>query len=279
MDLERVRQYLSILLLPEKALEKPIFLVGCGKSGTTMLGLMFSFHPAIGPQNSHFDKFESPQEFLDNVLKAEVHGKVAHEMEEKPLWDRYFPTQGVDLRIGKELIVYSNPLGRVKTAMLRKEMTENFQELRFFSKQPFNTFRIHVLRELFPDAKILAIHRDGRDVVSSWGKEVNRWDKLGGFEKGIPIFARKWNEAVSHIEEHKDELEIFTVRYEDIIENPQRSLKQIFDFCELEFSDAIYNDLRLANQCGKWKERIPEDFHPELNRLTRENLQRLGYAD
>jgi hypothetical protein len=58
-------------------------------------------------------------------------------------------------------------------------------------------FRIHVLRDLCPQAKIAAIHRDGRDVVSSWGRKQNRWEQFGGYEPAIKMMARRWNEAIS----------------------------------------------------------------------------------
>lgn len=277
LSMVKAAKALTAMVLPVQPLHKPIFLVGCAKSGTTMLGLLLSFHPDVGPKNPILKEFEKPQDFLDIIATPKGHSKVAPDMEEKPLWDTYFPINGVEFRMGKELVLLKNPLGPIKTSLFKKEIVKNFYQRRFFSKQPFNSFRVHVLREMFPDAKILAIHRDGRDVVSSWGKEADRWEKLGGFDKGIPIFARKWNETVSHIEDHKDELDIYTFKYEDFVEDPILALKKIFDFCNLEFIDSVYRELILVNKSGKWKVRIPEEFHSDLNRLTGENLQRLGY--
>lgn len=277
MNIIKTIKVLPKLLLPYKKLKKPIFLVGCGKSGTTMLGLIFSFHPDIGPKNSHAQKYNNLQSFLDSLVDLKVHGTVAHEMEEKPLWDKYLPIKGVDFRIGKELTLLSNPLSRFQTKMLINEITGNFNEKRFFSKQPFNTFRIHVLREIFPDAKILAIHRDGRDVVSSWGRESNRWEQLGGYEKGIPVFAQKWNEAVSHIEEHKESLNLYTFKYEDLISNPTHEIKKMFNYCELDYCPEIFDNLLLSDRSGKWKSRIPNELHPLLLEFTEQELNRLGY--
>ena len=259
-------------------LDRPVFVVGCSKSGTTILGILLSYHPKVGPKNTHGNAYSSLQHFLNAMLVDKVFNDVAHEMEEKQLWDQYFPINDCALRTGKELILYDNPLAARTQREFIDRLRRRLNEPRYCSKQPFNTFRVHVLREMFPDAKIVAIHRDGRDVAASWGRKQNRWEKLGGYENAIGIFARKWNEAVDHLEEHRETLNIYTLRYEDLLPAPWQQLSRVFEFCELD-CPAIYDGLQLRREIGLWRERIPQEYHDRLNRLTKKNRDRLGYTE
>jgi len=258
-------------------LDRPIFLVGCAKSGTSMLGAIFSMHPDIGPKSPHANKFESAQRFLNSLVDPHVHAVVAHEMEYKEVWDKYLPVENVSLRIGNGLILEENPLTTRQTRRLVGELTRDFHAARFFSKQPFNTFRVKFLRQVFPNCKIICIHRDGRDVVSSWGREQNRWELFGGFDAAIRTFSSKWNEAVEYVEDKKRELEIYTLRYEDLVSDPRQALQNIFEACELSYVPQIYDSLELACQVGLWKVRIPPEHHQLLGDLLDRNLTRLGY--
>jgi hypothetical protein len=136
-----------------------------------------------------------------------------------------------------------------------------------------------VIRELFPTAKIIAIHRDGRDVVNSWGSSkpngITRWESMGGYEIAIPIFAEKRNESIDHIEDYKNELSIYTLTYEDLVANTRDEMLKLLSFCELNYEKDIYDQVNLVNRTGRWKLGIPRDYHEQLNSLVRRNISRV----
>ena len=259
------------------ALDRPIFEVGCGKSGTTFLSLLLSMHPEVGPDAPDSTQYK-PQEYLNAMLDEQLFEPVAHRIERKEIWDRYFPVT-VPLRIGAELTMYKNPLNSEQTNRLIVELTSDLTKPRFLNKAPFNTFRIHVIKEMFPECKLIAIHRDGRDVIAAWGRKANRWETFGGYQKAIEIFARKWNESIDHIEAYKDELDILTLRYEDLVTNLPSELQRVLDHCELDYLPHKYDSLVPQPQFGKWKEIVPAQYHHLCNNLTARNRQRLGYTD
>ena len=264
---------------PLRHLDRPIFLVGCGKSGTSVLGALLSCHPDVGPEfQSEENVGALPQDRLNALLRDELFGTLAAKMEQKAAWDRYLPIHSVPLRIGKELTLLRNPLSNSGKSRLVAALTTEFTQQRFFNKAPFNTFRIHVLRSLFPDAKLIAIHRDGRDVIASWGRKQNRWSRFGGPAKAIPIFAGKWNEAVDHIERYRRELDVKVVRYEELIDNPQRIVAALLEFCELDYDNELYDNLQLGNRVSLWQERIPASCHELVESLTQRNRKRVSTA-
>ncbi len=258
-------------------LGRPIFEVGCAKSGTTFLSLLLSMHPEVGPDAPDASQYKA-QEYLNAMLDEQLFEPVAHRIERKEVWDRYFPMT-VPLRIGAELTMYKNPLNIEQTNRLIGELTGDLIKPRFLSKAPFNTFRIHVLREIFPECKLIAIHRDGRDVIASWGRKANRWETFGGYHKAIEIFARKWNESIDHIEAYKDELDILTLRYEDLVTNLPCELQRVLDHCQLDYLPHKYDSLIPQPQVGKWIEIIPTQYHRLCNDLTTRNRHRLRYTD
>ncbi|MEQ9411655.1 MAG: sulfotransferase [Fuerstiella sp.] len=262
---------------PPVTLDRPVFLVGCGKSGTSMLGVLLMAHPDVGPKPELLRCLSAGlQDQVDAMLDDAIFGKVAAAIEQKAVWDRFFPIRGVPLRVGRELTLLKNPLSEKAQRQLRHQLTQNFRQRRFFSKAPFNTFRLHVLRELFPDARLIAIHRDGRDVVASWGRKQNRWQTLGGYEAAIRLFAAKWNESVEHIEACRHKLDVKVIRYEDLVAAPQRVLTELLNFCSLSVPAGLYDSLRLDDRTGLWRERIPEAFHSLVESLTSDNRQRLA---
>jgi len=263
----------------EPVLDRPIFLVGCAKSGTTALGLLMLAHPHLGPKIPQMNRYGSLQEFLNAALSDSVFDAAARSMEQKALWNSFFPMHGVELTMGKELILFDNPLSHKQQSELVSELTKDLHEARFFTKQPFNTYRIHALREMFPDAKIIGIHRDGRDVISSWGRRGKRWERLGGYAACIDMMAVKWADAVNHIEKYKAALDIYTLKFESLVKHASLELAKVCEFCELPYPPQLYDGVTLENRTGVWKTRIPAEFHRQLQERTFAARKRLGYLD
>lgn len=267
------------VLKPVNSLDRPIFLVGCSKSGTTMAGILFYAHPELGPVPPQAKSYESTSHFLNAVLVDNLFDVVAHNMEQKSIWDKRFPMGDVTLRTGAGLTLLQNPLDGIETKRLIADMTKDFRSKRFFVKQPFNLFRVHLIREIWPDSKILVIERDGRDVISSWGRKHDRWVKFGGYEQSIRTFAKKWNESIEHATQYQDQLGLYRFRYEDLISDPTRILRELFEYCEIEYKSTIYDQIVLRKDVGLWRSRIPDEFHPLVQELTRKNRIQLGYPD
>lgn len=83
-----------------------------------------------------------------------------------------------------------------------------------------------------PDSKILAIVRNGEDVISSIqrrGKKVKK------------IAVNRWEKAIEIIYElkriHPDNMEV--VVYDDLIKNPETSMKKVCKFLDIEFQDQM----------------------------------------
>lgn len=118
-----------------KRLEKPIFIIGAARSGTTMLSHhLLAHHPAVAfwSEPAHVWRFGHAYRSSDRLTARDVTPRI-----------RAFIVEQF-------------------SAFLRESGKSRFME-----KTPSNCFRLPFIFEIFPDAKFVHILRDGRDVAAS----------------------------------------------------------------------------------------------------------------
>ena len=182
-------------LLPQKSRSnQPIYIVGTGRSGTTVLGTLLGMHKQLM--------------FL-NEPKAAWH--FAHGQED--LIGSY-STQTASIRLHS---------GRLDDSEVCKKLTSIYSLAirlglceRIVDKYPELVFRISYVESLFPNAQFIVILRDGVDTCSS----VTHWSKNKGESKGGEIHDwwgrndRKWKLLVDQvIPEHSDLLPLQSKLY------------------------------------------------------------------
>lgn len=122
------------------------------------------------------------------------------------------------------------------------------------------------LAELYPEARCIHLLRDGRDVTLSYidaGLPGAFWD---------PAF--EWRRAVHHVERaRRADLSdrILEVRYEQLVRDPEHTLREICGFLGEEFEPGM---LRYQSAANKVPER-ERHIHPNLTRpVRRDNAER-----
>ena len=113
---------------------------------------------------------------------------------------------------------------------------------------PSNVFYINEILENFPNAKIINMVRDPRDVLLS---QKNKWKRryLGALDIPLiesirsyfnyhPITISKiWNSSINAAEKYKDNKRLYSVKYEDLLLNSKKELHDLcfflgIDYCE-----------------------------------------------
>jgi hypothetical protein len=257
-------------------IDRPIFIVGHARGGTTILSAVINWHSLVGPRPFENNACDF-KEFIKKIFINDFHIKYSDTLEQKEIWFDYFPGKEVFTHMGRELIVEKSILTDPQKKELIKRLTKDFHEKRYLSKAPTNSFRVGIIRDFFPDAKILAIYRSGPEVVSSWGQRGYGFGKSVswgeqhcrklGYREGIKIFSRKWFETIQYLESQRQKLNFMAITYDDLIDYPSKTLEKIFQYLELPPEPYIYNfhlkDVRLA-----WKEKIPWLYHRYLIKQT-----------
>ena len=138
----------------------PVFIVGCPRSGTTLLRNLLSSHPHLA--------FRGESHFIPSFLGR--HGDPPDERAARKL-----ATEILNLRWvrdwGLELVPGDFAAERSFSAIVARLYAEVVRvegKRRWGDKTPQYVLEIPLLFRLFPDARVLHIIRDGRDVALSW---------------------------------------------------------------------------------------------------------------
>jgi hypothetical protein len=202
-------------------LYKPIFLVGCGRSGTTALGRALGQHPAIRAATAEGALINSVggvarhyccHELRDYVarstaLKSDLLREYLIKLIYEIVWDANYGLRG-------SLSNYLRHFGKsVPCWWLVKAFP--------------NKYEFEGLAFLFPQAKFIYIYRNGMDVVNSM-------TKFGWFSK--QPFEDLCDFWLSHMERYSylEEGNALVVRFEDFVGTPHRVLSRIFNYLGLD---------------------------------------------
>lgn len=167
-----------------KRVRAPIFILGTGRSGTTILGIVLSMHREVAFLNEPKALWHSLREDED-LIGSYTRGPARYRLgqEDAPL----------------EVIEGARRIyGAYLAATLCSRVVDKYPEL---------IFRVPFVKAIFPDARFLFLSRDGWDTCSS----IEQWSvRLGETVNGERhdwwgVNGRKWDLLVSQIVlEHAD---------------------------------------------------------------------------
>jgi hypothetical protein len=198
-----------------------VLVAGCQRSGTTWLQRLLATHPKVrtGQESYLFSVHIGPQ-----LLAWK-------ELSEVPNSHRI---SGLGCYFSKEEF-----RSILKSYLLRllEPMVGNLAPGEIFlEKTPDNALRLPEALELLPRVRVIHIIRDARDVVSSL---TSREAWLEWAPADARSAASLW---VRHIEAVRNAMPVipagqfFEVRYEDLLQNPAKVLRETADFLGLEWS-------------------------------------------
>ncbi|HEX2312710.1 MAG TPA: sulfotransferase [Thermomonospora sp.] len=224
--------------------DRPIFVVGCPRSGTTLLQLMLHRHPRIAiPPETRFliSAYDSRARFGDLADPANRE-RLARWIVERP------PTRFGDLgldgpRVVEEIVAGPGTLGSALGIVFRA-YARRFGKERWGDKRPGYFQSIPVLLRLFPDAQIVHLVRDGRDCVASL-KEMP-WYKHDSYHA-----LATWMEAVRAGRRAARTLgpgSYFELRYEDLIEDPRGRLTELCRFLGEDYHEEMAEPSGVASE-------------------------------
>lgn len=189
--------------------DQPIFLVGCHRSGTTLLRLILDSHPHIsfGPEVPFL------VEFVDRIT-GDQH------------WQN-FSRYGFPKEYWLEQV--ATLFDRVKTDYARTKGKQ-----RWADKAPRYAMPVDLIAAMFPTCQIVHIIRDGRDVIAShrdgWGyvsalKAVAKW----------PYYVHATQTAGRALPAGR----YYEMRYEDLLRNTESEVRSLLDFLGEPWEDAV----------------------------------------
>lgn len=143
----------------------------------------------------------------------------------------------------------------------------------FLEKNTWNILWFDRLLELVPEAKMIHVYRDPRDVVASY--MTQDWMPSDAVQ-GATVYRdliKRWTEVRNGLPDGSYR----EIALEEITAAPESSLRQLCDFWGLDWSDRLLEvDLSRSN-AGRWKQSIPAVQQDEVQDILAPALTQLGY--
>ncbi|MEV0591977.1 sulfotransferase family protein [Nonomuraea cavernae] len=223
--------------------DRPVFVVGCPRSGTTMLQLMLHSHPriAVPPETRYLVPAYQRRRMFGDMRLAQRRQALA----EWIAGDR--TTKFHELKIDKDEFVRQcvegpGSLGSVIGTTFRM-YADRFDKPRWGDKRPSYVKQVDMLLRLFPDAQFIHLIRDGRDCVASL-KEMP-WFTHNSFHA-----VSTWAEAMDAGAKLRRTMaadSYYELRYEDLTDDPSTELKKLCVFLEEDFDEAMISPREAAS--------------------------------
>jgi hypothetical protein len=231
------------------------FVVGARRSGVSLVQAIFDSHPSMAvPPECDFVVALAPDGRLPFGLRRFLDTLYADERFRR--WR--LPRAEV------ELSFTADPPQTYADAVRRVYMlwADRRGKPRYADKNPDHVLRIAALDALFPEARIIHVVRDGRDVAAS-SLEL-------GWVKTIEQAALQWRR---HVQAGRragrllPSLRYHELRYEDLVGDPEATVRRLCQAIELPFHPAMLDHRRSAAQVAR-----PPAAYPHHNRYVTRRL-------
>jgi hypothetical protein len=219
------------------------FLVGSGRTGLTLLRVMFDSHPEMAMAHearflphmaskrgsyerpggvdlgrfvddlygfSHFRRLQLARPELENALAAMAPSSFSDAV--RAVWELYVSSRG---------------------------------KKRYGEKAPLHISHMPLLADLFPEARFVHVIRDGRDVAMAY------IDAEQAAPRDIAWAAFHWRLRVSHGREAGGRLgpdRYREFRYEDLVTDPVGTVRAICDFVDLDYHEDMLHYRETAEE-------------------------------
>ncbi len=260
-------------------LRSPVFIIGCGRSGTTILGQVLGRRSEVAYLNE-------PRRIWAIEPGTDI-------------WSKQARRRGGRLTLDAT-DVSSRTRNGIRSAFAREVKAQG--GTRLLEKLPINSFRVEFVRAIFPDAKFLHLLRDGIDVAQSiarltqtrswFGHDNYKWELLqaharaGGedallawctddFHRGL----LEWRLSVQAAQGSLRALPAdswMELRYEEIIAQPDAMWAQLEKFMGLKFDEKVQAHAR--EQLARQSPVADVPLTPAIRAIAFDLLKQLGYV-
>jgi hypothetical protein len=274
-------------LLRGARLDRPVFVIGAPRSGTSLLFAILRSSSGL----AHW-----PGE--------------AHEV-----WEAYYhpALRGWD----SNLLEASDLTEKAAGYIIQQFFMIVGSRRRLIDKTPRNVLRFGFLEALFPDARYVYLRRDGRDNVNSlinawrtpryrtyrlpephsiptvdpaWWKFVLypgwRTDAAGPLEVVCANLWAIWNEHALAAAGQVDHERWVEIRYEDLVDRPVEEIGRVMEALDLPYEDGVRRRAEAATttpinvvtppEQGKWRRENPEEIEAILPAIG-PTMKAMGY--
>jgi hypothetical protein len=192
--------------------ERPVFIVGMPRSGTSLVEQILASHPRI------FGGGEM------NIINQYANG--------------------IQARLGAAA-PYPSCLGAVTPTVLDEMASEYLAQLdilnqtavRATDKMPHNFLHLGMIAMIFPRARVIHVTRDPMDTcLSIYFQAFNELHAYARDLSDLGYYYRSYEKLMAHWRRMLD-IPIFDIRYEDLVTHADRWIPRLVEFCGVEWDE------------------------------------------
>ena len=231
---------------------KQIFIVGSSRSGTTMMGRILGNHPTIftfrelhffgtiwiNNSESNLDRKQQVA-LLSRLLCIQKNGL----FQQDNISD--FKDRARTILANKNIL---SPLSIYE--LFLAEITLDNKCFIACDQTPNNMYYLKEILLYFPNAKVINMVRDQRDVLLS---QKNKWKRRFLGASAIPFYetirsyinyhpilsSKIWNSSLEYTAKFTNNSRVSVVRFEDLLVEPIRIVKEVCQFLEIDFNQEM----------------------------------------
>lgn len=221
------------------------FVVGCPRSGTTIVQSMLARHPAVYtlPETAFFER---------------LHGNLAYrwgDVGAEPRRLRWRQKLGLTQRHMRDLLAvlhvqlsgrshreapswFQDVLARQFMDLLDRTAAEAGRDM-WLEKTPNHLLYITEIASVAPDARFVHVVRRGEDVLASLMDVHLRFENDAAFGGGAVHWARRWNRAVAIHRQFAGHPDHHVVFLEDMVRQPDLEWARLCAFLDISASVSL----------------------------------------
>ncbi|MFB9531245.1 sulfotransferase family protein [Nonomuraea roseola] len=234
----------------DRLLRGPVFVLSSVRSGSTLLRVLLNSHPLVhAPHEMHVRRLAVSLTTEPVQQAMEALGHRPSDIEHI-LWDRLLHRELA--RSGKQVIV---------------------------DKTPSNVFAHRRLATCWPDARFVFLMRHPVSIARSWHEADPE-------RRPLPEAVRHTLQYMRHLQQARQRLQGLDLRYEHLVEDPERELRRVCAFLGVAFDPVMLEYGRqdhgeYVKGIGDWSDKIrsgrvqggrplpgPDEVPEELRQIT-----------
>ncbi|ESA32696.1 sulfotransferase domain protein [Leptolyngbya sp. Heron Island J] len=219
-----------------------VFIVGCARSGTTLLQSLLASHPEIAsfPESKFFvDLVWMPEErsrryalglvskqlrtTLESFLDEVGHPELKRKLPRLPLIKAYVQSFKAIL----------------------DELTQLQGKSIWLEKTPEHLWRLKYVENYLPEAKVIHIVRNGMDVIASIydlaQRHPNHWGRV---YKTLDSCIKRWTDDIAITHQYLSKPNHTLIYYEQLVEKPADEIERLCQFIGVPFDISMLENYR-----------------------------------
>lgn len=252
------------------SIEGRLFLVGCPRSGTTLLQSLLAAHPLITsfPESHFFSKVQANWRWLRALgaasrdARSHLHSYFEGMDYEKEL-RQVLPWGMISVR------AHASAFVRGLDAVARRR-----EVLFWLEKTPQHLHYVEDIQQYVPEATFIHIVRRGEDVVASMFEVTHRHPEEWNGARDVQTCLRRWTHDIDLTLRYSRLSNHVVVHYNDVVNRTESALRRVCRNVGIEYDSQMierYKETaqRVRTDRETWKEGNTDEISPREDKFNR----------